>query len=203
MPRVSHPQSLPSSSRRFSSSSPLSSPSPSALPRNSHYRPFSTLYAESPYVEIHDKVSLLRPQSSIAGLQTFVHMGIGFKDKLKAKKNDAESTEITPTPSQVLVPPHHNILQWPSEAVNLTPTLRRVGKKRSMTPATDPSPPLPTTSNITMSTKKRTRVWSQEHESPERFIPKSIWAKRHNMKLHPYHQDVPYMQAYDPIILDR
>jgi hypothetical protein len=226
---------LPPSRRRFSSTSPLSSsPTPTAPARSSHYRPFSTLYTESPYVDIQDKISsLLKRHSSIGGLQTFAHMGIGFKDKAKANKNlspihlhVAEPIEIKIcTPTQI-PPRHYNVLQRPatsSGVIRPASTLHRVKKKRSMTSlftATDPSTssavsplsghhllsPLlspPQTPNSSASTSKRTRFLDQDHESSKTFIPKSIWAKRHNMKLHPYHQDVPYMQAYDPILLDR
>jgi hypothetical protein len=160
-------------------------------------------------------------------------MGIGFKDKGKgkAKKFDAEPIEIkmpsSPSPTRLPLLPHYNVQQKPSTsyaAINSPPTLHRVKTKRSMPSVSDPStsavspssnPPhhqlflprsidIPITSNIdSTSTKKKTRFVAQDHEPSEYFIPKSIWAKRHNMKLHPYHQDVPYMQAYDPILLDR
>ena len=127
-------------SRRLSASPLSSSPTPTVAARSSHYRPFSTLYTESPSLDIQDKFSsLLKRHSSISGLQTFAHMGISFRDKAKANKN------LSPVHLQV----------------------------------------------------------DQDQESSKKFIPKSIWAKRHNMKLHPYPQDGPYMQAYDPILLDR
>ena len=233
MTTVSQPPSLTYDlppSRRLSASPLSSSPTPTAPARSSHYRPYSTLYTESPYVEIQDKFSsLLKRHSSISGLQAFAHMGIGFKDRAKANKNlspvhlqVAEPTGIKSyTPSQI-PSRHYNLLQRPataSEVISPAPTLLRVQKKRSMTSpvtATDPSTssavsPLsshhllspPQTPNISAFTSKRTRFLEQDHESSKKFVPKSIWAKRHNMKLHPYHQDVPYMQAYDPILLDR
>lgn len=226
----------------FSPASPLSStPTPPVRNRSSHYRPFSTLYTESPYVEFRDKdPHCLKRHSSLSGLQAFVHMGLGLKDKAKAKKI------ISPVPLQVSdpieikpctprLPPSHNIvLQTSSEIVKPTPTLHRVKKKRSMAslfagadpvaPASSlsgsisPSPgphsllslphpvDVPMTSSISVSIGKRTRFLDHDlndHDSSHKFVPKSIWAKRHNMKLHPYHQDVPYMQAYDPILLER
>lgn len=223
---------LPPSRRRFSTSPLSSSPTSTAPARNSHYRPFSTLYTESPYIEIQDKFSsLLKRHSSIGGLQTFAHMGIGFKDKAKANKNLspvhlqlAEPIGIKIcTPTQISPRHYNNALQRPATSsgdISPAPTLHRAVKaKRSMSSfftAIDPStssavlPPSnyrllspPQTPNISPSTSKRTRFLDQDHESSKKFIPKSIWAKRHNMKLHPYHQDVPYMQAYDPILLDR
>lgn len=216
MTRVSHRPSssydLPSPPRRFSSAS--STPLPTASARNSHYRPFSTLYTGSPFVEIQEEKSssLLKRHSSIGGLQTFVHMGIGFMDKAKAKKNHDEPIEIKIcTPSPPRSPPHYNVAQRPSTATNPAPTFRSLRSMASATELSTSSSPhqllfSPPSTDITItssSTKKRTRFLAQDHESSEKFIPKSIWAKRHNMKLHPYHQDVPYMQAYDPVLLDR
>ena len=125
------------------------------------------------------------------------------------------------TPTQIS-PPHYDVIQRPttsSGVISPAPTLYPLKKKRSMISpfaATDPtssavsplsglhllSPPQSPNFSASIS-KKRTRFLDQDHESSKKFIPKSIWAKRHNMKLHPYHQDVPYMQAYDPILLDR
>ena len=231
-------------STTFSPTSPLfSTPIPPVRSRSSHYRPFSTLYTESPYVEFRDKdPHCLKRHSSLSGLQAFVHMGLGLKDKAKAKRI------ISPVPLQVSdpneiepgtprLPPSHNIvLQTSSEIINPTPTLHRVKKKRSMaslfagtdpvalassssgsiSPSPSPGPhsllsqlhpvDAPITTSISASIGKRTHFLdhdSNDHDSSHKFVPKSIWAKRHNMKLHPYHQDVPYMQAYDPILLER
>lgn len=233
MTTVSQPSSLtydlPPSCHSFSTSPLSSSPTPTVPARSSHYRPFSTLYTESPYTDIQDKFSsLLKRHSSIAGLQTFAQLGTGLKDMAKTKKNLSlqvvESVGITPTQ---VPPPHYNVLQrrrpvTSSGDISPAPNFHRVKNKRSMTSpftAADPSTPSPVsplsghhllspaqsidTSKIRASISKRTRFLDQDHESSEKFIPKSIWAKRHNMKLHPYHQDVPYMQAYDPILLDR
>ncbi|KAK7063784.1 Methyltransf-25 domain-containing protein [Favolaschia claudopus] len=38
--------------------------------------------------------------------------------------------------------------------------------------------------------------------APERFVRDDAWRTRRRMKLHPY-SDVPYMQAYDPVVLDK
>jgi hypothetical protein len=43
----------------------------------------------------------------------------------------------------------------------------------------------------------------EEIDECDHFVPKNIWAKRYNMKLHPYHEKVAYMQAYDTISLER
>lgn len=211
--------------RRFSTSPPSSSPTPTVQAHSSHYRPFSTLYSDPPYVEIQDKISsLLKRRSSIGGLQSFAQMGIGFKDKAKANKN------LLPVRLQVAEPigvkicsptqtsPQHYVPQRPvtsSGVISPTPTLHRGKGKRSTTsPVSSTSSvvsPLsgnrllsaPQTPIIGASSSKRSRFWDRDQESSKMFIPKSTWTKRHNMKLHPYHQDVPYMQAYDPILLDR
>lgn len=213
-------------SRRLSTSPLSSSPTPAVAARNSHYRPFSTLYTVSPYLDIQDKFSsLLKRHSSTGGLHTFAQMGINFRDKAKANKN------ISPVRLQVVEPigvkisspiqsspQRYNVVQRPATSAGVvSPALHRVkGQRPTIFPVTSTpsaissplsghrllSPPqTPITSVPT--TKKRTRFLDQEQELSKKFIPKSIWAKRHNMKLHPYHQDVPYMQAYDPILLDR
>ncbi|KAF7347406.1 Methyltransf-25 domain-containing protein [Mycena venus] len=41
----------------------------------------------------------------------------------------------------------------------------------------------------------------EDVHAPERFVKKNAWRTRHRMKLHPY-PDVPYMQAYDPVVLE-
>ncbi|KAJ7508575.1 hypothetical protein B0H11DRAFT_1704073 [Mycena galericulata] len=40
----------------------------------------------------------------------------------------------------------------------------------------------------------------EDIHAPERFVKKNAWRIRNKMKLHPY-PDVPYMQAYDPVVL--
>jgi hypothetical protein len=218
-------------SRRLSIS-PLSSsptPTPTVAARSSHYRPFSTLYTESPYFDIQDKFSsFLKRHSSIGSLQTFAQMGIGFRDKAKANKNlspvrlqvaESIGSKIS-SPTQIS-PQHYNALHRPATSSGLispSPTLHQVMEKRSMTTPVSytsstfsplsghhqlsPLSP-PQTPNTSVSTTKRTRFLEQDQESSKKFIPKNKWSKRHNMKLHPYHHDVPYMQAYDPILLDR
>ena len=223
MATVSHAHTPFHRRHRFSTSSPTPTPA-----RTSHYRPFSTLYTQSPYIEIPDKSPCIHKRhSSIGGMQAFAHMGIGFIDKAKAKLNPPPVAEPIDSTSSQLTPTHHdrNVLQRPSNSSGATPTLHRERKQRSMaslftaadsfTSSTSGSAPHlpgpqsenePTTSSSSASTIKKTRFINYDYDhddSRKRFIPKSIWAKRHNMKLHPYHQDVPYMQAYDPILLDR
>jgi hypothetical protein len=36
-----------------------------------------------------------------------------------------------------------------------------------------------------------------------KFQPKNHFLTRHGMKHHPYPADAPYMQAYDPVLLDK
>jgi hypothetical protein len=42
----------------------------------------------------------------------------------------------------------------------------------------------------------------EDVHAPDRFVKKNAWRTRHRMKLHPY-PDAPYMQAYDPVVLER
>ncbi|KAF7354839.1 Methyltransf-25 domain-containing protein [Mycena sanguinolenta] len=41
----------------------------------------------------------------------------------------------------------------------------------------------------------------EDVHAPDRFVKKNAWRSRHKMRLHPY-PDVPYMQAYDPVVLE-
>jgi hypothetical protein len=52
-------------------------------------------------------------------------------------------------------------------------------------------------------TVSEAHVSFEESELVDRFEPKNTWVERNNMKLHPYYKEVPYMQAYDPISLER
>lgn len=42
----------------------------------------------------------------------------------------------------------------------------------------------------------------EDVHAPDRFVKKNAWRTRHKMKLHPY-PEVPYMQAYDPVVLEK
>lgn len=213
-------------SRSLSTSPPSSFPIPTVAARSSHYRPFSALYTESPCFDIQDKFSsLLKRHSSLSGLQAFAHMGIGFRDKAKANKNispvrlqGAEPIGRLKISSPQISPQHYHVLQRPATSsgiISPSPTPHRVKGLRSITSPVPSTPSSvssfsgnhllspPQTPKTSVPTSKRIRFLDQDQESSKKFIPKSIWAKRHNMKLHPYHHDVPYMQAYDPILLDR
>ena len=138
-------------------------------------------------------------------------------------------------PSGVLMPELSSGMRptTSTSSASAFPALHRVAKKTSMaslltsssttvddpaganTPA--PSSTLDTTSTSATSSsaliaqKRRSLEYQQvttkhhDHNASGLFVPKNIWAKRHNprMKLHPYQGKVPYMQAYDPILLER
>lgn len=228
--------------------SPLPSP-PSRV--RSHYRPFSTLYTESPYIELDTKPISLKHSVSSGGLQALNAMGINLKPK---PKKDSPTSPEGFAASQIYAPLRSKGKKSPGREIErpstssgemrASPTVVQMKKKRSMASlltfsgdatmaggslaGTEPnaghrrSPlgarhvidPLPT------SGMERTRKTSdsasnkavpfdnwedvQEPQTSQRvFLPKHIWAKRHNMKLHPYHEEIPYMQAYDPILLER
>lgn len=214
-------------SRSLPTSPPSSSPTPTVTARSRHYRPFSALYTESPYFDIQDKFSsLLKRHSSLSGLQAFAQMGIGFRDKAKANKNispvrlqETEPIGRLKISSPQISSQQYNVLQRPATSsgiISPSPTLHRVKEMRSISSHVPSAPSAvsslsghhllspPQTPKTSVPSGKRIRFLDQDHEpSRKKFVPKSIWAKRHNMKLHPYHQDVPYMQAYDPILLDR
>ncbi|KAF4612428.1 hypothetical protein D9613_004190 [Agrocybe pediades] len=91
-----------SSSKRISRATPRPRTADSAA-RTSHYRPFSTLYTESPYIDLEPKVSppsrLKKRTSTLAGgLQWTMTLGINFsrlkKDSLP--KSEAPSQFGTP-----------------------------------------------------------------------------------------------------------
>jgi hypothetical protein len=108
-----------------------------------------------------------------------------------------------------------------SPASDLPSPLKRSRKKRSIASifiSSDDSdiapvatPTLSTTAeaHIQNSNEKpettvaRTHVSFEDPEMVDRFEPKNTWVERNNMKLHPYYKEVPYMQAYDPILLER
>lgn len=37
----------------------------------------------------------------------------------------------------------------------------------------------------------------------DRYVRKNIWVRRNGMQLHPYADDAPYMEAYNPILLEK
>lgn len=187
----------------------LLSPSPPALThrplslRRSHYRTFSTLQTYSPYVEISSKSPCrLKQRASVGGLQHLYDMGLQFASK---SKREQSVTLATLSPASDLPSPLH--------------PLNRSRKKRSIasifissddsdiTPVATPT--LSTTAQVQISNEKpeatvsRTHVSFEDPELADRFEPKNSWVERNNMKLHPYYKEVPYMQAYDPILLER
>ncbi|KAF8963841.1 hypothetical protein BDZ97DRAFT_1919373 [Flammula alnicola] len=223
---------------------------PSPRPqRRSHYRPFSTLYTESPYIELDDKPTRLKRSSSVGGLQAFPTMGINFigKDKSKSKKDSprlspnisefGESVSKVSTPLKLKLMKSPD-LQRPSTSTGLTrpsPTLElpRLKKKRSMASLFSSSdstagsgitpesvvahsplsghhvitpPPRSEDATAIKTSGTNKAVTFKEHtvdlDAPDIFVPKGIWAKRHNMTLHPYRGEVPYMQAYEPVLLE-
>ncbi|KAJ3485484.1 hypothetical protein NLJ89_g11897 [Agrocybe chaxingu] len=126
----------------------------------------------------------------------------------------------TPSPLRDrLAPPN---AQDSSPSSTLAPVAPRVKKKRSMvslfnsseSPSSDDSPlrspslslssPQKTEDTPKLSSRKRMLKNTKQGDidPAHHFVPKSVWAKRHNMKLHPYQGDAPYMQAYDPILLE-
>lgn len=51
--------------------------------------------------------------------------------------------------------------------------------------------------------RKEDETEEDDYEETDKYIRKNVWLKRHNMQLHPYPLDAPYMQAYDSILLDK
>lgn len=222
---------------------------PSPQPRvKSHYRPFSTLFTEAPYIDAPpQKPARLKRASSTSAMQALSNMGIalaGSKDKDKAKAHKESSPRFPSAPkmpaslrfkSKRSPPPDDDRPSTSSGMTRPSPAAAQMKKKRSMASLFtssdaptlgsgngDPNtglrrsplvahhvspPPLPTpdNGNKTLPANKAAPPTdtSNDPDIPGIFLPKDIWSKRHNMTLHPYHEHVPYMQAYDPILLDK
>jgi hypothetical protein len=224
-------------------------PSPPTRVR-SHYRPFSTLYTESPYIELDTKPASLKHSVSSGGLQALNAMGINLKPKSKkdsptSPEGFAASPISAPLKSKGKKSPGQ--VERPSTSsgeMRASPTVVQMKKKRSMASlltfsgdatatggslaGTEPNaphrrsplgarhvidPPPTSGTERTRKTSDSARNkpipfdnWEDAREpqtSQRVFLSKHVWAKRHNMKLHPYHEEIPYMHAYDPILLER
>jgi len=186
----------------------LLSPSPPVLThrplsfRRSHYRTFSTLQIYSPYVEISSKSPCrLKQRASVGGLQHLYDMGLQFASRSKREQSVTLATL--------------------SPASDLPSPLKRSRKKRSIasifissddsditpvatpTLSTTPQDHIQNLNERPEATVSRTHVSFEDPELVDRFEPKNTWVERNKMKLHPYYKEVPYMQAYDPISLER
>jgi len=220
-----------SSSKRKSIPRPRTADS-AAVARRSHYRPFSTLYTESPYIELETAQSSRQKKRASSGLQWTMTLGLNFRPK----------KDSSPKTSQFGVPPILKLSkvkqQQSQDATTKTPLKLR--KKRSMTsiftitsvsdsdpndnataPSTPKSPNLLSPNmpdhagassnlqrkSVTFEDKDGIDATEDEYVREKHplvvFNPKSHWVKRHNMKLHPYNNESSYMQAYDPILLER
>ncbi|KAF9531876.1 hypothetical protein CPB83DRAFT_891220 [Crepidotus variabilis] len=216
---------------RFSSSldSPTSSASPTPT-RTSHYRPFSTLLTHSPYSE-HSTPQSLKRSSSSSGFQA-LQMGLHFKAKQEHRHIQVSPTSemiCPPLLHSSTAPAAHT--QMPANSHQLRRVKKKKSMVSLFSTASETSPTAErtpvTASNVNPSSPPNTNhppsprpTEIVERRAPyksatlpvsisfgpasaiERFVPKNVWAKRHNMKLHPYQKDVPYMQAYDPVLLE-
>jgi hypothetical protein len=155
-------------------------------------------------------------------------MGINFKDKVPGltrrtskSKPRVPSPEVTNQDSQFLSketdPKFGNRF--------LSGSLRRVKKKRSISSLFPPadgevllnivstSPPIsPVTiichqlsplENRKMSVVLEADAGTQGEEKVDEFQRKNHFLIKSGMKHHPYSDEAPYMQAYDPILLDK
>src|ERR1700691_3672264 len=158
---------------------PLSSTSgsDSTPTRKSHYRPFSTLHIHPPCTPTPPGI---RRSVSVGGLHST--MGLQFASKGRKEVVRANS---------------------PASLSDGFSSLR-LTKKRSMplifaAPEVSPSPCPDELPVIDIS---KNHVSYEDLDVCNNFVAKNIWAKRCNMKLHPFHEQVVYMQAYDPISLE-
>lgn len=174
----------------FHSLSPSSTAPPS---RTGHYRPFSTLNSKLPYIETTGQSPLgLKRSVSVGGLQQFCHnMGkFGKKEQSRAissatlllSRSSSRGVMKKKSTTPIFLASDGSVFTSP----NPTPSFKRT-----------PSQPRDSENKVHLSPK------DVSFEEAEEFQPKNIWARQHNMKLHPYQKQVPYMQAYDPISLQR
>ncbi|KDR85662.1 hypothetical protein GALMADRAFT_205035 [Galerina marginata CBS 339.88] len=211
---------------------PLGPLPPSSKRRQSHYRPFSTLYTESPYIEIDTKPTRLKRASSVGGLQAFQTMTF-FKSKkdsssttpqigspgrkvsaplkLKAKRDDTKkptassSTRPLSPPSRLKTKRSMASIFTGSDATATAPISASPESVNLFSPlasgsvSAHPSTPEDPHKSVKF---KETEPRPDHGPPPQTFVPMNIWAKRHNMKLHPYGSEAVYMQAYDPILLE-
>lgn len=156
----------------------------------SHYRPVSTILLHSSHVDITiPQSSGLTRSISVGGLPQSSNMGLQFASKGRKE------------PVRPILP-----LSVPVASSSLRPT-----NKRSLTSifvASDaltspPSPSSECSDELPVIDISKKHVSYDDLDLSCNFVEKNVWAKQCNMKLHPYHKQVAYMQAYDPISLER
>ncbi|TFK70414.1 hypothetical protein BDN72DRAFT_538187 [Pluteus cervinus] len=223
--RVSQLQAIPSEhpTDQFFSSRP------SVPPVQSHYRPFSTLHSAPvpcpplPNPKSHPKSVVRRRSVALSALST---MGFSLKDIVK----DRESTRTSLKPADIhIIRPGspmfnpsvpYSDTDYPLSSSPARLTMQKSLKKkrslasllatdnsRSATPVSEPLrtplPPIPSPSDaMDLSASVQEDEEDDEEYDSRRYVRKNKWVQRHGMQLHPYAMDAPYMQAYNPIMLE-
>lgn len=210
--------------QHFQAAQPLHQP-----PVHSHYRPFSTLYTDPPYIDLQPprKPSRLKRASSVGAMQALSHMMPG-RDKT-SKPNPFSLSNAPKMPAALKFKS-----RWSPAHDDSEPAPAAMKKKRSMASLFSSAEALVESGNGEPITGQRRSPLgaayhvstpppsASVHKAPPSahkavafkdstsdpdlqspFLPKDIWSKRNNMSLHPYHDRVPYMQAYNPILLDK
>ena len=184
---------------------------PPSPPARSHYRPFSTLYTESPYIDIPDKEArFLKRSASVGGLHALSSMGLHFMNKKDTPRVSPKHGKLAnPKVAAPVKPKTADVQRPPSSGSRLTPALHFVQKKRSMASlfstsetlvsvGLEPStPPLDTSPVISAFPKANDRHRSSlgkavsfkestivNQDAAEDFVPKTLWARRYSMRLH-------------------
>ena len=183
---------------------------PPSPPIRSHYRPFSTLYTESPYIAIPDKETrFLKRASSVGGLHALSSMGLHFMNKKDAPRISAKHTKVAvAAPVKLKTTDAQKAPSSFGSSPRPAPALHFIQKKRSMASLFSTSetlvsvclepmtPPLGTSPVMSAFPKAINRPRSSSsqavsfkesiivnQDAAEDFVPKNLWAKRYSMRL--------------------
>ncbi|KAF8899220.1 hypothetical protein BD779DRAFT_68171 [Infundibulicybe gibba] len=224
---VSHLPSPPSSASPVADHFTLSQRRPQVA---SHYRPFSIVSSSSnddscpPLQRKPRPLSLARPFSS-SNLSALATMGFNFKDIGGGRDKEhsrlrkvSDSHKARPSPLARTTSSTSVALDRPSSSSGGR-FINKIKKKKSFVslftdvtsnppgpvppPSGSPNPLVEEQEEPAPHTKPEQRDEEDDYEVTDRFVRKNIWIKRNSMKLHPYPSEAPYMQAYDPILLEK
>jgi hypothetical protein len=201
--------------------------SPSLLPRTpSSATQDSLRYSQqnrAPTPEPHYRLSRLNTPPTSATLRPpsivsrSVSAGMTFsfskKEKEKEKEKHKDTLVRSPSPDDRAPSRFGFTLRKKVSLASLigssyTPTADDIGSSRASSSSSanhNPvlvSPIVEAPSPIEAPQEEAEVVSDDDADAPERFVKKNVWRTRNKMKLHPY-PDAPYMQTYDPVVLER
>ncbi|KAJ7216793.1 hypothetical protein B0H12DRAFT_341760 [Mycena haematopus] len=174
-----------------------------------------TLRQKAASPEPHYRLSRLNPPASLhppSLISRSVSAGMTFsfkKDKEKDKEKDSRRQQTAPSPEE-RPPAALRLLSGQSSLASLlsspspqeSASVSRTSSTSSVQVPTIVQPtedvPVPGPSEEYDSDDSDA---DEDVHAPDRFVKKNAWRTRHKMRVHPY-PDVPYMQAYDPVVLE-